>query len=97
MDSKILESGYLLENLMNNMPDSIYFKDRQSCFVMVNRACADKHGWESVDIVKGQSDFDIFSKDHAEKAFADEQRIIDTGEPLFSIALHQWPSSAGKR
>ena len=95
MDSRILESGYLLENLMNNMPDSIYFKDRQSCFVKVNKACADKHGWESVDIVKGQSDFDIFSKVHAEQAYADEQRIIETGEPLYGIEEKEtWPDGS---
>lgn len=92
MDSKILESGYLLENLMNNMPDAIYFKDRQSRFVKVNQACADKHGWRSVDVVKGHSDFDVFSKAHAEQAFADEQRIIETGEPLFGIEEKEtWP------
>ena len=85
MTMKIPGSDYLLENLMNNMLDSIYFKDRQSRFVMVNRACADKHGWKSVDDAKGHTDFDDFAKEHADRAFADEQRIIETGEPLFGI------------
>jgi len=92
MSSKILDSGYLLENLMNNVPDAIYFKDRQSCFVMINKACADKHGWKSPEVVKGHSDFDVFSKEHAEQAFADEQKIIETGEPLRGIEEKEtWP------
>ncbi len=92
MASKTLDSGYLLENLMNNVPDAIYFKDRQSRFVMMNKACADKHGWTSTEAVMGRSDFDVFSKEHAEQAFADEQKIIETGEPLHGIEEKEtWP------
>jgi sigma-B regulation protein RsbU (phosphoserine phosphatase) len=92
MPEKLHNTDFLLQNLMNNMPDAIYFKDRQSRFIIVNQACADKHGWESVEAVKGQSDFDVFSAAHAEQAFADEQRIIETGEPLFGIEEKEtWP------
>jgi len=95
MDSKIPGSGDLLKSLMNNMPDAIYFKDRQSRFIIVNQACSDKHGWKSPDTVKGHTDFDVFSKVHAEKAFADEQRIIETGEPLFGIEEKEtWPDGS---
>jgi sigma-B regulation protein RsbU (phosphoserine phosphatase) len=83
--SKKPNSDDLLENLMNHMLDSIYFKDRESRFIMVNRACADKHGWTSVDDARGHSDFDGFTSVHADRAFADEQRIIETGDPLFGI------------
>ncbi len=95
MASKPLGSGYLLKNLMDNMPDAIYFKDGQSRFIMINKACADKHGWESTDVVKGCSDFDVFTKEHAEQAFADEQRIIETGEPLRGIEEKEtWPDGS---
>ena len=95
MASKRSESGYLLKNLMNNLPAAIYFKDRQSHFVMVNKACADKHGWESVEAIKGRSDFDLFSKEHAKQAFADEQKIIKTGEPLHDIEEKEtWPDGS---
>jgi len=95
MASKIPESGDLLKNLMENMPDAIYFKDRQSRFVMLNKACADKHGWKSTEVVKGHSDFDVFSKEHAERAFADEQRIIETGEPFHgSEEKETWPDGS---
>ncbi|MEN8735468.1 MAG: hypothetical protein ABF329_11700, partial [Lentimonas sp.] len=30
----------------------------------------------------GQSDFDLFTKEHAQPAYDDEQRIIRTGQPL---------------
>lgn len=95
MDPEKPESKFLLENLMNNIPDAIYFKDLQSRFVMVNKGCAKKHGWESLEAVRGRTDFDVFSREHAEQAYADEQRIIQTGEPLRGIEEKEtWPDGS---
>ena len=92
MATNLLESGYLLANLMNHIPDAIYFKDRQSRFIMVNQACADKHGWASVDAVEGHTDFDVFAEAHAQQAYEAEQRIIQTGEPLLDAEEKEtWP------
>ena len=86
------DSAHLLENLMDTLSDAIYFKDLESRFVLVNKACVDKHGWESVEYIKGKSDFDFFSQEHAEQAFADEQRIIETGESICGLEEKEtWP------
>lgn len=79
------DPGFILANLMDTLSDAIYFKDRKSRFIMINKACAKKHRWESMDMIAGKTDFDVFSHEHAEQAFADEQRIIATGEPLYGI------------
>ena len=68
--------------LMDAIPDRIYFKDLQSRFVRVNTAYATWHGFKSVTEVVGRTDFDLFDRTHAETAFADEQEIIRTGQPL---------------
>ena len=95
MTSKTIESEYLLANLMDNMPDAIYFKDRQSRFIMVSQNCAKKHGWNSPDEIVGETDFDLFSKAHAEQAFADEQQILRTGKPLSGIEEKEtWPDGS---
>jgi len=83
--SKQPSAEFIFESLMDTLPDAIYFKDRESRFIRINRACAEKHRWSSSDVIKGKTDFDVFSKEHAEQAFADEQRIIETGEPLLGI------------
>lgn len=80
-----MDKAYLLKSLMDTISDAIYFKDRQSRFIMVNQACARKHGWDSPDEIVGRSDFDVFAAEHAEQTFADEQHIIATGEPLIGI------------
>ena len=86
------DSGFLLQNLMDNMSDSIYFKDRNSHFVMVNQTCAKKHGKDSPRDIIGETDSEVFTKEHAEKTFADEQKIIETGEALDNIEEKEtWP------
>ncbi|WP_372846023.1 SpoIIE family protein phosphatase [Pontiella sp.] len=86
---------FLFENLMGNLTDAIYFKDLESRFIRVNKACADKHRWHSPEAIIGKTDFDTFTREHAEKAFADEQRIIQTGEPLDSVEEREtWPDGS---
>src|SRR5688572_16271802 len=72
----------ILRLLMETIPDRLYFKDLQSRFVRVNRAYAIWHGFTSPDEVIGKTDFDLFTVEHATAAFAAEQEIIRTGEPL---------------
>ena len=74
----------LLRMLMDNMPDTIYFKDTQSRFTRVNRAQADVLGLRSPDAAIGKSDFDFFTKEHAQAALADEKRILESGQGLIS-------------
>ncbi len=72
----------LLGMLMDNMPDTIYFKDVQSRFTRVNRAQAEVLGLKSPDQAIGKSDSDFFTAEHAQAALADERRIIESGQGL---------------
>ncbi|HYW83671.1 MAG TPA: PAS domain S-box protein, partial [Spirochaetia bacterium] len=71
-----------LTALMDNIPDYIYFKDRESRFILNNKAHAREMGAGSPEEMRGKTDFDYFAPGHAQKAFDDEQRIIRTGRPL---------------
>jgi sigma-B regulation protein RsbU (phosphoserine phosphatase) len=91
MSDKPADTAYLLRNLMETIPDNIYFKDINSHFIMVNKAYCDWTGMSSEQVV-GKSDFDLFSKEHALQAYADEQKIIESGEPLFPVEEKEtWP------
>ena len=78
-------SRFLLQNLMDNMTDKIYFKDLRSRFIMVNKASAAWHGYDSPAATIGKSDFDNYKEVDARRMFEAEQRIIATGEPLEGI------------
>ncbi|MDF7801716.1 SpoIIE family protein phosphatase [Pontiellaceae bacterium B1224] len=84
MSQYLQDTGFLLKNLMEHMTDNIYFKDRESRFLMVNKAFCDWTGLVNEAVI-GKTDFDLFALAHAQQAFDDEQRIIATGEPLVGI------------
>jgi sigma-B regulation protein RsbU (phosphoserine phosphatase) len=85
-------AGHLLELLMDNIPDSIYFKDKASQFVMINWAQAKKLGLADPHLAVGKSDADFFTSDHAKQALADEQRVMQTGQPLVGAEEKEtWP------
>ncbi|MGD0251451.1 MAG: PAS domain S-box protein [Verrucomicrobiota bacterium] len=72
----------LFRALMDNIPDVIYFKDRESHFAQINPALARHFGLSDPAEATGKTDFDFFSKEHARQAYEDEQAIIRSGEPL---------------
>jgi phosphoserine phosphatase RsbU/P len=74
----------ILRVLMDTSADRIYFKDLASRFVRNNAAHARSLGAASPDECVGKTDFDFFSREHAEHAFRDEQEIIRTGQPIIS-------------
>ncbi len=74
----------ILRVLMDTIPDRIYFKDLQSRFVRNNIAHARALGATSTEACIGKTDFDFFTKEHAEKALADEQEIIRSGKPMIA-------------
>lgn len=73
---------HLLGVLMDNVPDSIYFKDRSGRFTRVNRAAAARLGLEDVSQALGKRDSDFFSSEHATEAIADEDQVIQSGRPI---------------
>lgn len=82
----------LLDALMNNIPDSIYFKDKQSRFLRINKALAEKFGLNSPAEAIGKTDFDVHSPEHAQAAFADEQEVMRTSRPMIGKEEQEaWP------
>ena len=78
----------ILHVLMETIPDRIYFKDLESRFVRNNVAHARWIGAASPDDCTGKTDFDFFSREHAERAFLEEQVIIRTGRPIIGRIDH---------
>jgi sigma-B regulation protein RsbU (phosphoserine phosphatase) len=72
----------LLHTLMDNLPDTIYFKDTESRFTRVNKAQAKTLRINDPAEAVGKSDFDYFVIDHARVAFAEEKEILSTGKAL---------------
>jgi diguanylate cyclase (GGDEF)-like protein/PAS domain S-box-containing protein len=83
--AQLQDEIFLLQTLMDNVPDSIYFKDRQSRFTRINRYAAARFGVASPALAVGRTDVDFFTEEHSAQALHDEQEILRTGQPLVSI------------
>jgi PAS domain S-box-containing protein len=73
------EEKALLDALLSNVPECIYFKDKESRFIRFSKSMLDLFGLKTADELMGKTDFDFFDKEHARPAFEDEQNIIRTG------------------
>ena len=71
----------LLQNLLDNIPDAIYFKDDKNRIIKVNKFYAEGFKLSFEDIL-GKTDFDFFPKDQAQKMFEDDTYVLKTGRPI---------------
>jgi PAS domain S-box-containing protein len=84
-EAALVRERYFLSTMMDNFPDRVYFKDRESRFTLVNHSFLRRAGFAEQSEICGKTDKDLFTDEHALKALADEQKIIETGQPLVSI------------
>ncbi len=85
IQEELQKEQYLIDALMNNIPEYIYFKDLDSKFIKNSRSHAKVFGYSDPKEIIGKSDFDFFSEEHARPAFEDEQKIIKTGKPIIDL------------
>ena len=74
----------LMDALLANAGESIYFKDEKSRFIKVSDSMAKLFKVKKVEYLYGKSDFDFFTEEHARPAFEDEMNIIKTGKPILN-------------
>lgn len=91
-EEALAQERTLLNYLMTTIPDNIYFKDRQSRFIRVNEALAQRFGLSDPGEAIGKTDADFFREEHARQAYADEQRVMTNGQPLLGLEEREtWP------
>src|SRR5689334_13546934 len=72
----------LLQILMDNIPDTIYFKDTASRFTRINRAQAKLLRVSRPEDALGKTDLDFQTSELAQSFYEEEQHILQTGESL---------------
>ena len=91
-EEALAQEQYLLHTLMDNVPDHIYFKDAKSRFTRISKAHADWFGLSSPYEAVGKTDFDFFSAEHAQQAYEDEQKVMQSGLSLTNKEEREtWP------
>jgi len=80
-ENRLREEKKLFNILMDNILDSIYFKDKEKRFIRVNRVKAEHSGVAPEEMI-GKTDFDFFPKEIAIQSFADDNRIMESGRSI---------------
>jgi len=81
MEEALFQERNLLQALIDNIPDVIYFKDDKNRFIRVNKARADLSGTTPKNMI-GKTDFDFFPQEQARQAFADDSRVMKSNRAL---------------
>ncbi|HKW28337.1 MAG TPA: PAS domain S-box protein, partial [Verrucomicrobiae bacterium] len=76
METRLLEERNLLRALIDNLPDYIYVKDMAVRKTLSNAADIHALGCKSEAEVLGRTDFDFFSREVAEKLYADDLEVL---------------------
>lgn len=72
----------LLQALLDNAPDWIFFKDAQSRIIKSNKTHAQVLGLNDPQQAIGKTDFDFFPPEDARRFFEEEQEFLKAGQPL---------------
>ncbi|HUM68264.1 MAG TPA: PAS domain-containing protein [Chloroflexota bacterium] len=95
VDAHLAKERDLLQAIMDNSPDHIYFKDTASRFVRINRAQAAYLGIPSPEAVIGKTDMDLQPESLSQEFMAEEQEMMKTGRPIIDRIEHN-PTSDGR-
>lgn len=73
----------MLRSVLDSIPDRIYVKDRDSRFILANRATWMAHEMPDEQSLLGKTDLDLFGRD-GESYFAAEQHMLATGGSIIN-------------
>ena len=85
LEKELVFERRLFKSFLDNIPISVYFKDKEGRILRVSEYFLKQKGappLDSVDQLIGKTDFDLFSKEHAELSRQDELRVMKIGKPI---------------
>ncbi len=72
----------LIRALMDNLPDNIFFKDRDGRYLRINRAMADRLGLKDPSEAVGKTAHDFFLPGYAARLQANDEFVLRTGQSV---------------
>jgi two-component system CheB/CheR fusion protein len=79
-EDALFHERHLLNNLLANIPDAIYFKDARGRFIRANQPMAARLGAASPDEVTGKTAADLPEEGDARAVHQQDQRVLLTGD-----------------
>ncbi len=79
-EEELIESGKMLQLVLDTIPARVFWKDRDSVLMGCNRLLALDAGLYSPEEIIGKSDFELIWKDEAEHYRSDDLMVMETGK-----------------
>ncbi|MBN1181980.1 MAG: PAS domain-containing protein [Bacteroidales bacterium] len=79
---KLLAERNQIRTLIDNLPDSIYFKDAEARFIIANNTVIKVTKAGTLENLIGKNDFEFYPKKLAEKFYYDDLSVIKSGKPI---------------
>lgn len=96
-EDQLLESRQLLRHVIDNIPQAIFWKDRQSVYLGCNRNFAQAAGLAHPRDIIGLTDNDLpWTPEEAEFYRSNDQQVMDSGQARYHI-LEQQQQSDGRQ
>ena len=70
--------------ILDSVPALIFYKDKENCFIRVNRALTEGLGMPKEQL-EGKCLFDIYPREEAEAVWKDDKEVIASGKPKMNI------------
>jgi PAS domain S-box-containing protein len=93
-EAALAEERNLLRTLIDHMPDYIFVKDAAGRFVISNEAHTQASG-KPVEEIIGKTSLEVFPHRLANQYYADDQRVIQSGQPVIN-AERRTPDPSGQ-
>ena len=81
-ENALAQEQLLLRTVVDAIPDRIYVRDLEGCYILQNAANLKVRGFDRHEDIVGKSVFDIFPAEQARRIHDEDQTIIRSGEPL---------------
>ncbi|MFO8068149.1 MAG: PAS domain S-box protein, partial [Bacteroidales bacterium] len=72
----------ILQQLMDNIPDLIFFKDSKGRYTRINEMAAKLLGVKDIKEAYGKTDYDFFDKAYAKEIFEEDKKLFKHGTPV---------------
>lgn len=94
-ETALRESQQMLQLIMNTIPMSVFWKDKDSVYLGCNKAFVKECGLQTAEEVVGRSPYDLFDHDTAEALIARDQQVIHANRPLIhQLISHSRPDGS---
>ncbi len=95
IENALRESQQMLQTIMNTIPSSLFWKDKDSIYLGCNKAFIKECGLSTIDEVVGKTPYDLFDSEIAADLIRRDQAVITSSQPMLNtLRSHAYPDGS---